>query len=246
MATVTRDTSTPLAIDLKRRPGGLRILVTGRIGSGKSALINCMVGSDVAEEGDSPNGTTMSVMKYKTQHQGLLVTIYDSPGLHDRMHWKRYLVALRKVCPAANLNLYCVKINDKINPARDIELLSKVYGSEKFWQDTIIVLTFANEGTAGDWTERSSMLHDKLISTGINKRIADNVKVVLVGSCKESHLEVINSDDWLSELMECLLGVALDRFRKELSVCNRLDIMFSARKLVPVVIIRHRVAELVG
>ena len=223
MATVTRDsmdTSIPLAIDLKRKPGGLRVLVTGRIGSGKSALINSMIGSDVAEEGDSPNGTTMSVMKYKTHYQGLLVTIYDSPGLHDRMHCKRYLVALRNVCPAADLNLYCVKINDKINSVRDIELLSKACGSEKFWQDTIIVLTFANEATAHNWRKMGSILQDELILTGINKRIAKNMKVVPVGYRMERHLEATNSDDWLSELMECLLGVALDRFRKGLSVCH--------------------------
>lgn len=143
--------------------GDLRILVTGRTGAGKSALVNSIVGEYVADEGDLPTVTTGEVTKYTTEkvvnetiesnHINATVTIaiYDSPGLQDGIEDKRierrYLRDLEEKCKEVDLNLYCVKINGGIRVTEEeaMKKLSQAFGMDNFWKNTLIVLTFANE-----------------------------------------------------------------------------------------------------
>lgn len=211
---------------LSEGKGGLRILVTGRTGAGKSALVNSIVGEYVAEEGDAPLGQTVEVIKYEKKIRDIVVTIYDSPGLQDGIKDQKardeYLKDLAEKCKEVDLNLFCVKMDDKMRPSEGdaIVQLSHSFGMEEFWQNTLFVLTFANEiklpkhGNSCSLVEHFSkrmtewkmLLHGTLIDkAGISKEVAEKVPVVPAGYSDEPSLPADNSDYWLSKLwFQCL------------------------------------------
>ena len=206
----------------------VHILVTGRTGAGKSALVNSIVGEYVAEEGDSRYRETTNVTQYEKKVGDVTVTIYDSPGLQDGISDKtveeQYLKDLEKNCREVDLNLYCVRMNERMCPSEGdaIVKLSRAFGMEKFWQNTLLMLTFANEfrlsinkssdssSLVGHFnkrmTEWKTLLQDVLINkAGITKEVAENVPIVPAGYSDEPFLPAANSDYWLSKLwFHCL------------------------------------------
>ena len=205
--------------------GGLRILVTGRTGAGKSALVNSIVGEYVAEEGDSPWGETLKVTKYEKKVEDIEIAIYDSPGLQDGISDKKkeeqYLMDLQQNCREVDLNLYCVKMSDNMRQSEEDAIIkfSDAFGMDEFWQNTLIVLTFANEvkppksssSTLVDhfsirmlqWT---TVLQRTLAEKArITKEVVDKVPIVPAGYSSQPSLPAAKYDYWLSELwLQCL------------------------------------------
>ena len=212
-----------------RGKDSLRILVTGRTGAGKSALVNSIVGEYVAEEGYYQYGETTEVTKYEKKVGDIVVTIYDSPGLQDGIKDKHveeeYLKDLERNCREVDLNLFCVRMNDMIrsNEIDAIKKLSNAFGRDKFWQNTLIVLTFANEvkppkprfshdivtpvtyfsQRLGQW--KIDLQFTLTDMAGISKKVVENVPIVPAGYSDQPSLPAANCDYWLSNLwFQCL------------------------------------------
>ena len=206
----------------------LRILVTGKTGVGKSALVNGIVGKYVAKEGDTLDPETSKVMEYRTKIRDVEVVIYDSPGLQDgTLREDEYLKDVEEKSKNVDLILYCTKMTDERITKGDKDAVSKLsnaFGKDKFWKNTLFVLTFANEvrlppkrgsdttvqPPLEEYFERrlalwKTKLHELLRGVGIDERIADDVPVVPAGYHIEPSLPAEGCEFWLSNLwFKCL------------------------------------------
>ena len=125
------------------------IFITGRTGVGKSALVNGLVGAEVAKEGEELDPETVEVTSYEKEINGVKVTVWDSPGLQDgTSHEAQYLADMTKKCKGMDLCVYCVSLLETrfTDGCDDIIAMKKLTGvfGKRMWEHTIFVLTFAN------------------------------------------------------------------------------------------------------
>ena len=142
----------------------LRIFVFGKLGSGKSSLINSLLNKEVAKEDDSLYAVTQDVQQYSgvkdtvttvpelsmTIHD-VQVTLWDTPGLEDPYTNKECLLLdiTAKVKGNVDLYVYCTPMTQMRAESGDFNAitdLTKVLGAD-FWKSTFFVMTFANKVT---------------------------------------------------------------------------------------------------
>ena len=166
----------------------LSIMVTGRTGSGKTSLINGLVGEKVGIEGKKLTPETRNVMTVQKELNKVLVTIWVTPGLQDgTSHEKEYLHDMKTKCKGADLNIYCISItNMKFDESdlRAIQLFTSTFGVS-FWNRTVFVLTFANQAILNYCPEGVD------VGTWINSKVEEWKKVFLVELTKHGVPEVV-------------------------------------------------------
>ena len=126
------------------------IFLTGKTGSGKSTLVNAIVGEDVAKEGDEPDPMTAEVTCHPLTRDGITLKVWDSPGLQDGTgQEERYIQDMKTKCKEVDLYLLCINIYDspRFNRAspeiQAIKKLTEAFGPS-MWENAAIALTFAN------------------------------------------------------------------------------------------------------
>ena len=127
----------------------LSLVVLGEAGQGKSTLINGLVGSQIAIEGDDFDAGTTGLDRYQFNQNGVLVDIWDTPGfgLGDPKEEEKTLEEMARDIKRVDLVLYCMRIDSKRWPKRNdmdtIMKITKIF-SKEIWSHCLFVLTFAN------------------------------------------------------------------------------------------------------
>lgn len=125
------------------------ILVLGREGTGKSLLINGIMGSKIAKEADGWHKSS-GIIKIDHVRGSMKLTFWKASGLHVKSEEARdnYVQKMRNAnCTSSDLVLYCTRMDeDPYLGEVDTEALGKFtegFGKE-IWENAIVVLTFAN------------------------------------------------------------------------------------------------------
>ena len=201
----------------------LTILITGKTGSGKSSLINGLVGKIVTIEGEELTACTEHVNGYCFCVRDVQFLVVDSPGLQDLEQddtetldiIKRELV---KVSSSFDLVIYCIDMTNKRvdgSERQAIIHLTECFG-ECIWENAVFTLTFANKveqppsykGTLADFfTERrenfEKILHKILIKANVLEEVAEQVPVIPAGYWKPVETipnpwKLPDRDDWFN------------------------------------------------
>ena len=132
----------------------LKVFIAGKIGTGKSSLINNIAGRKVAEEGEG--SLTTSIRCYNgqiltteaMQSRFIDITAWDTPGFGNVFTDEE--VILQKICEkcqSADLVIYCLDMRQRLS--RDdvnaiTRLTKEVTMATSIWKNAIFALTFAN------------------------------------------------------------------------------------------------------
>ena len=138
----------------------LKILITGQVGSGKSALINTLIettngenrGGQMAVEGDSVVSVTDEVRSYALKKNDVDVVLYDTPGLLDpapnptRFDYPTLDAIYKKSGGKIDLLIVCKRMGSRLDSG-DTRMMQQItkYLGESVWRNAVFVLTFANE-----------------------------------------------------------------------------------------------------
>ena len=201
MATKGDETAALVKEYISQGEDSLSIIIAGKMGTGKSSLVNGIVGEKVAEEGASAVTVTSEIKPFeaeiKTSEKNVSVTVWDTPGLGDVFGDDEQVVSqVAQQCKKTDLLLYCFDIRQRLtkDDVNGITLLTKHLGPE-LWKNAIFALTFANEVTKPpdsdkepielfkekftSWQEAITRLLNAKLS--IPSEIVDDIAIVPIG-----------------------------------------------------------------
>lgn len=222
--------------------GGLQILITGRAGSGKSTLVNALVGQRLATVGSGLDPQTKNVKDYSITVEDVNVVVWDSPGLQDGSeNEEEYLTELKTKCSNVDVVIYCLRITgdgadfDDVETRNDftaIRKLTHIFGAE-WWEHCIFVTTFSNvleaileskpnsnyekkfDERLMDWAGK---IQGALIAAEVPSEVINKIPVVPAGHIKSLHLP--GWCYWLSKLWIIFLNSAKDRCKPAILKMN--------------------------
>ena len=224
----------------------IRMLVTGKTGTGKSTLINSLFGYKVAVEGHNLTIETTEVKNHTRIANGIPLIIFDSPGLQDGLDEdEAYIEDMVRKCTKLDLILYTIRMDNERIPDDDIRAmvaLTKAFGL-KFWNNSMIVLTFANKvqdpsnpedvvkneiyfkSKLNKWTENLPQVFK--IKLNMSDVIANRIPIIPVGYFNQKHLPGLKfwfGNFWMSSLKRMkekgsnshtyMLHYSKDRFKR--------------------------------
>ena len=221
------------------------IFVVGKTGTGKSTLVNGLIGRDVAKQGHTLQAETSIVQKHTVKFGNILVEAWDTPGLQDETGDETvYVQCIRDHAINKDLYLFCISMaNTRLvqdSPEiKTMQIMTEELG-EHFWDNTVIVLTFANRVVACGrykvrdkseeamqeyfaeqlslWTEtlRSYLKESVKLSDDLVQRI----KIIPTGTTSMPKLPDPDGANWMSKLFIESLSVTKSRAQPALIRLN--------------------------
>ena len=186
-----------------KNTGVSRILVAGKMGSGKTTFIKGLTSKFVPSL-DPLLPHTTEVTAYEGCHEGFCFIFFDTPGLKDSEYANdyEYLSEMVKNSGEPNLLIFAIKMDDYVIEEEDKEVIgnvTKAFGW-KVWQKAMFILTFANRlekvGEPPDgvkstnyFSETFDMHHTSIVNAleaqNVDKEVINKIDVVPVGVISE-------------------------------------------------------------
>ena len=223
--------------ELARQTKEVNILATGKLATGKSALVNGLIGQEVAPEGTSLDQQTTEVVQYQVTIQGIQFNIWDSPGIEANADDElQNMQKIAESVPKIDLLLYCIRMDDARLRKQDILTINHfthAFG-EEVWNNAVFALTFANsvlparnqndplhrkqhfEERLQKWTKE---LHEALKNAGVSEMIVETIPVAPAGYYSEPSLPD-GRENWLSAFWFICLQTMKDRAQPALLTVN--------------------------
>ena len=125
-----------------------RVLVVGETGTGKSTLINNLIGKEVVQVGHSTESETARIAEHEVEVEGVPIVLFDTPGLDDSRgdHDDKYLHDMEDILKKRDIHLviYCLKLSETRMRESLIRTFKEYNRIGVNWERTIIALTFAD------------------------------------------------------------------------------------------------------
>ena len=194
--------------DNKNAIPSVKILVVGKTGHGKSTLVNGLFGSEKAEAGHRLKPKTKDVECFVEVYQSeakrkFKVTICDSPGFRDTSYSDNvYIEKLKSKCHDPDLVLYVVSMKEERWSVDQVETIARVNEAlgKEIWNNTMLVLTFANEFKGNSVERKYEFLSEFVESlSNINVKV-DKPSVALAGHLPDEHLPQHGIAYWYTQL----------------------------------------------
>ena len=199
---------------------GAKLLFIGQNGSGKSSLINELIGYNVASVGNNiePNSLTDLVISYEITVEGVpdeYVSYFDTRGFGDLTEKDRKITdKIHSTMKTADIVLICYRLYGRVDRYVTDELkeMAQILGDE-LMKHTILVFTWGDEYKIHCQTSsqeeikrqmntlisrKQAKIREVLKKNGIKDEIADNIPYC-VTSIKEDKLPCTAEENWKIE-----------------------------------------------
>ena len=155
----------------------------GETGTGKSTLINNLLGREVAEIGHTLESETQLVTPHELTVERVPIVVYDTPGLDDtgdddekHLEIMKSLLARKKI----HLVIYCMKLTETRMRRGLIRTFKEYHKIGVPWEQTVVTITFAD--VIGDTTARFTQMQQHLKKilvekVGVTSSIVDVLKI---------------------------------------------------------------------
>ena len=215
-------------VHIQNEPPELRILVIGETGSGKSTLINNLLGKNIVNTGDRLVADTPDIIQCQATVRGVPIVLYDTPGSGDihnctyadkRKLQRKIKAVITRNKPA--LIVFCIQMHSTRYRNSHVNTLQFYDEVGIKWDNTVIALTFADivpipkekrnrADSSQHFTEKrdewQQVIQDALTTkVGVPQKVAK--KVMAFPTTDDTEMKLPNGEEWFMPLFMNILKV---------------------------------------